>query len=159
MCWNNRRIVSLTLNLLLLPLAKQKKFSYFLSLHWVERFFEFFPSSYPWASDAAETLLGMQGFAFQAYTTRSKTNGYQFIHLFFIRNCTKFPDYLLVIEQKMVKKNRNFELGKIISRAQSASRSKGKESSCFCYQILQIQSIGHINIDKKTLSKLTGIAR
>lgn len=46
----------------------------------------------------------------------------------------------LIIQKKMVKKDRNFNLGEIISRAQSASTTKRKEMSCFWCKSLQVIS-------------------
>lgn len=45
----------------------------------------------------------------------------------------------LIVQKKMVKEDRNFKLGKIISRAQSASSTKRKEISCFGCESLQIR--------------------
>lgn len=58
-------------------------------------------------------------------------------------------DELLVVKQKMVKENSNFHLGKIISRAQPASNSKGHKSCWFWCIILCQQKQLNMNIKSK----------
>lgn len=51
-----------------------------------------------------------------------------------------------IVEKKVVKENRNFQLGKIVSGAEPAACSEGEESSSLGCEILHMQFVDNIRI-------------